>query len=204
MKRRARRRLVGAIALVVFVVIALPIVLDREPKPVPQDLRIEIPSQDAGTFSSRVLPAEPPHAGTAVEAPKPEARPEAKAPDARASEPAAKSEAEAPKPAAAQARAEAKPAAAPVKDAPKASAAAQAKAAAESFMVPLGMFSKADNVRQVRAKAGAAGFKTFTEPVAGSQNVRVRAGPFPSRDAAEKARDKLKGAGLDVGAVAER
>lgn len=71
-------------------------------------------------------------------------------------------------------------------------------------MVPLGLFSKADNIKQVRAKATAAGFKTYTESIAGSASVRVRAGPFASRDAADKAREKLKGAGLDVGAVATR
>jgi cell division septation protein DedD len=32
----------------------------------------------------------------------------------------------------------------------------------------------------------------------------VRAGPFKSRDAAEKARDKLKALGLEVGQVAQR
>lgn len=243
LKRRARRRLVGAIALVVFVVIALPIVLDREPKPISQDLSIQIPSQDASKFSSRVLPAEPPSPPTIapevkavaeapkleapkLEAPKAEApKAEAKAAEAKVAElkPAAsagKAEAPAPKAAIPEPKAEAKaapmqkPAAsaavASAKDAVKAEAAkapasapAEIKSAAtESFFVPLGMFSKADNIKQVRSKAGSAGFKTFTEAVAGTDRVRVRAGPFASRDAAEKARDKLKGAGLDVGAVA--
>jgi len=190
LKRRARRRLVGAIALVVFVVIALPIVLDREPKPVAQDLSIQIPSQDAGRFSSRVLPAEPPAAPVA-EVLKPEAaKPEAKAVDAKVAEP--KPAVPAPKaqvPVARPAAPEAKPAAA---------------VADGAFVVPLGLFSKADNIKQVRARAASAGFKTFTEPVAGTDGVRVRAGPFASRDAAEQARDKLKGAGLEVGAVAAR
>ena len=50
LKRRARRRLVGAIALVLLVVIVLPVVLDQEPKPVRHDLTVQIPSQDAGKF----------------------------------------------------------------------------------------------------------------------------------------------------------
>ena len=211
MKRRARRRLVGAIALVVLVVIALPIVLDREPKPVSQDLSIQIPSQDAGRFSSRVLPAQSSVAPAAPATPsadavakpapvaevvKPEAaKPETKAADTKAAEvkPAAP-KAEAPvKPAAPEAKAESKPA-----------TTAAAAAMDGSFVVPLGLFSKADNIKQVRAKAESAGFKTYTEVVAGTDGVRVRAGPFASRDAAEQARDKLKGAGLDVGAVAAR
>jgi len=55
LQRRARRRLVGAIALVVLVVIVLPIVLDREPSPIGQDLVIQIPSQEAGRFKTPVL-----------------------------------------------------------------------------------------------------------------------------------------------------
>src|SRR3990172_5063163 len=60
LQRRARRRLVGAIALVVLVVVALPIVLDKEPSPIGQDLVIQIPSQDAGKFNTRVLPPSAP------------------------------------------------------------------------------------------------------------------------------------------------
>ena len=45
-KKRARRRLVGAIALVLAAVIGLPMVLDSEPKPLAEDLVIQIPSKD--------------------------------------------------------------------------------------------------------------------------------------------------------------
>ena len=83
-------------------------------------------------------------------------------------------------------------------------AAAESKAGEGAFMVPLGLFTKAENIKQVRSKAGSAGIKTYTESEAGSERVRVRAGPFATRDAAEKAREKLRGAGLDVGAVAPR
>ena len=53
LKRRARRRLVGAIALVVLVVVFLPVVLDQQPRPVSHALTVQIPSQD-GSFSPRV------------------------------------------------------------------------------------------------------------------------------------------------------
>src|SRR4030088_486123 len=56
LKRRARRRLVGAIALVVLIVVVLPVVLDQQPRPVPQALSVQIPSQDGGPFKTRVLP----------------------------------------------------------------------------------------------------------------------------------------------------
>jgi DedD protein len=46
-KQRARRRLVGAIALVVAAVIVLPMVLDSHPKPVTDDISIDIPNRPA-------------------------------------------------------------------------------------------------------------------------------------------------------------
>jgi DedD protein len=48
-KQRARRRLVGAIALVLAAVIILPMVLDATPKPVTGDIAIDIPEQGQST-----------------------------------------------------------------------------------------------------------------------------------------------------------
>ncbi|MET3131667.1 DedD protein [Oxalobacteraceae bacterium GrIS 1.11] len=60
-KKRARRRLVGAIALALAVAVGLPMVLDSEPKPLASDIAIQIPSKDkppaetaASAASSRV------------------------------------------------------------------------------------------------------------------------------------------------------
>ena len=50
-KQRARRRLVGAIALVVAAVVILPMVLDSHPKPVTDDIAIDIPNRPATTSS---------------------------------------------------------------------------------------------------------------------------------------------------------
>lgn len=44
-KQRARRRLVGAIALVVAAIVILPMVLDSHPKPVTDDIAIDIPNR---------------------------------------------------------------------------------------------------------------------------------------------------------------
>jgi DedD protein len=54
-KKRARRRLIGAVALVLAAVIGLPMVLDSEPKPIAQDIDIKIPSKDQAP-SPRRLP----------------------------------------------------------------------------------------------------------------------------------------------------
>ncbi len=197
MQRRARRRLVGAIALVVFIVIVLPIVLDKEPSPLGQDIVIQIPSQDAGKFITRVLP--PPAPGAAV----PEAAP------AKAEPPAAQAK----PPSAVESRA-AVPAPAVPKGQPEAAkgstdGGARAKAlleGKEAWVVPLGAFSSADNVKQLQAKLAEAGMKSYTEGVKTSQGeqTRVRAGPFESKAAAERARAKLAAMGLGPSAVTAR
>lgn len=46
-KKRARRRLVGAIALVLAAIIGLPMILDSEPKQLPDDIDIQIPSKES-------------------------------------------------------------------------------------------------------------------------------------------------------------
>jgi DedD protein len=46
-KRRARRRLIGATALVLAAIIGLPMIFDSEPKPFSDDIAIQIPARDA-------------------------------------------------------------------------------------------------------------------------------------------------------------
>ena len=45
-KKRARRRLIGAFAIVLAVIVGLPMVLDSEPKPLAGDVSIQIPPRD--------------------------------------------------------------------------------------------------------------------------------------------------------------
>ncbi|WP_322071606.1 SPOR domain-containing protein [Paraburkholderia bannensis] len=52
-KQRARRRLVGAIALVLAAIVILPMVLDSHPKPVTDDIAIDIPSHPAPKNAAR-------------------------------------------------------------------------------------------------------------------------------------------------------
>lgn len=56
-KKRARRRLVGAVALVLAAVVGLPMILDSEPKPVTDDIAIDIPSKDKRTQGGAVRTA---------------------------------------------------------------------------------------------------------------------------------------------------
>jgi DedD protein len=184
LRRRARRRLVGAIALVVLVVVVLPVILDQKPRPGPQELTVQIPSQDGGPFKTRVLPPLQP---APVAAP------------AQKSDPATVKEA-----------AEA-PASAEAPVTKKGSAKPQEKARAkpkktQAFVFQLGVFANPENAKQVRDRAASGGVKSYTEQVKGQQGeqTRVRAGPFASRGDAEKAHDKLKALGMDVGQVAQR
>jgi DedD protein len=52
-KKRARRRLIGAIALVLAAIIGLPMILDSEPKSLANDIAIQIPSKDKPSSQSR-------------------------------------------------------------------------------------------------------------------------------------------------------
>lgn len=58
-KQRARRRLIGAVALVLAAVIGLPMVLDPEPKPLADDISIDIPSRDKAKQGARAPAAVP-------------------------------------------------------------------------------------------------------------------------------------------------
>ena len=71
-KKRARRRLVGAIALALAVAIGLPMVLDSEPKSTVGDIAINMPSKDK--------PGEPLNGPAAVPAPLPAAEPQPSVP----------------------------------------------------------------------------------------------------------------------------
>jgi len=196
LKRRARRRLIGAIALVVLIVVVLPVVLDQQPRSVPQALTVQIPSQDGGPFKTRVLP---PLQSPPVAPRKTDSTQAAKDPSNKATQPESASRSRAPKKESARTADGAKPRVAEARR-------AQALLNDEAFVVPLGAFTNPDNAKQVQERAASAGVKSYTENVKGQQGeqTRVRAGPFSSRGAAEKARDKLKSLGLEVGQVAQR
>ena len=83
---------------------------------------------------------------------------------------------------------------------PKASAPAVAAApeAPGRFVVQVGAFADDATVRQTRQKVEKLGLKTYTQEVSidGGKRVRVRVGPFASRDEAAQVLNKLKGSGL--------
>ncbi len=55
LKKRARRRLIGAVALAMLAAIVLPMVMDHQPAPPLRDIQVRIPSPDEGVMQ-RVTP----------------------------------------------------------------------------------------------------------------------------------------------------
>lgn len=180
-KRKARRRLIGAIALTLAVVVILPMVLDSEPKPTGEEIDLRIPDPDkAGEFVPGVavseVPMTLPLADTIAVTP----------PVAVSAVPAA---------------AQADPAAAPVKDQPAADQSQQTKAAdkkdataPESYVAQVGAYSNADTAKQELDKLKQWGFKAYTEKA--GDKIRVRVGPYTEREKVEKVRQLLEKHGL--------
>jgi len=75
LKRRGRRRLVGAMALVLAAVIILPMVFDPEPKRPEVAVNVRIPGENETPFAPKVAAKAPEQK---VEEKKPEAKPEEK------------------------------------------------------------------------------------------------------------------------------
>ncbi len=78
LKKRARQRLIGAVALVLGLVIFLPMLLEEKPKPVGQDIAISLPPPPDTEFFPKVTPVTPPAVrATPTTAPTPDALPAA-------------------------------------------------------------------------------------------------------------------------------
>ena len=200
LKRRARRRLIGAVVLVTAIIVGLPMVLDSEPKPVSRDITVRIPSPDSGTFTSKVLPqpaAKDAKAASKAAEIKPAAKPAEVQKTAAASPvpPSPVAVKEVPRVTAKETPKAAKTAAAKSGKAPKPAA----KPAAGQFVVQVIALADAEKAKQMQAKIAAAGIRAYTEIVKTAKGdvTRVRAGPFATREAAEKAREQLKSIGMN-------
>lgn len=183
LKKRARRRLVGAIALVLLVVVFLPMFLDNEPKSLNQDIAITIPPiPDPDASPLPAIPDAAPDPELSAEDERPpvsvESRPEARV-EPKPPIPAPKAVVAAPK---------------PVVSAPK-------PAVAEGYVVQLGAFSNAANAATLRNKLLENKFKAYTEVIStpAGTRTRVRVGPYGSRQDAENARDTLRSRKLVIG-----
>ncbi|WP_261528874.1 SPOR domain-containing protein [Burkholderia multivorans] len=213
-KQRARRRLVGAIALVVAAVIVLPMVLDSHPKPVTDDIAIDIPNRpahqpaasrddDAADVQAGVAHDEPPASEAVAAAPAPAPAPKAAAKPAPKPDTTATANVTPPK-AAAPAAKPAAPKPAPVASAEAAGAdtsdaSSPSSPAGARFAVQLGSFKDDATARSWATKLKSAGVPAYVErrkQADGSTATLLRAGPFADRAAASAAIAKVREAGL--------
>lgn len=203
LRRRARRRLIGAIAIALFAIVVLPMVFEPEPKPLGTEVDIRIPDQ-ATPF--------PPQNEAASVLPPPQAAPE---PEPSAAAPAVTSE---PVPAETAPKAAENPAPKPETQPPAAKPAKVAEAPAEpkkvepkpkdtkpaesdrGYYLQLGVFSSEANARQMAAKVEDAGFKARVMRIDGQH--RVRLGPLADREQALETQRKLKTKGFSTVIVA--
>ena len=197
LKRRARRRLIGAIVLVTVIIVVLPMVLDSEPKPVSRDISVQIPSPDAGTFTSKVVPL--PASKAATGASKAAESKAAARPVEEQKSAAAPPVPPSPEPVKSAPKEPAKESPKPAKAAPAKAPKTAAKPAGGQFAVQVIALADAEKAKQMQAKITAAGIKAYTEIVKTAKGdvTRVRAGPFATREAAEKAREQLKAIGMN-------
>ncbi|MDO8811108.1 MAG: SPOR domain-containing protein [Gallionella sp.] len=218
LRRKARRRLIGAIALTLAVVVILPMVLDSEPKPTGEDIDLRIPapekvgefvpgvaaSEVAGTLplaASTVVDASPPPVATSAvaqaDAAKPVAAPNNQPPAASNPrtevqgkiQPAANKLLEASAPESESPE--------PKKPEPKnPESKGQAKPdSVDSYVAQVGAYANAATAKQELDKLKKWGFsKAYTEKIA--DKIRVRVGPYTEREKAEKVRQLLEKHGL--------
>lgn len=196
LKKRARRRLVGAIAFAGLAAVVLPMIMDEEPKQQLQDVQIRIPGQDQTPFNPKIdkKPATPDSDAKAVLPARTEAIAEPP-PESKKAEKAAEKV-----PEKAEKTTKKEPQQAGDKSADDPVAAAIANSAGGQYIILIGAYSNPANVKQLQTKIGELGIKVFTEPLelpGGKKTTRVRAGPFPSREVADKALDKMKRIGVN-------
>ena len=229
-KKKARRRLVGAVSFLAAVGASLPFILDSEPKPNPQDVIIHVPAREplaANSPAPAVPPAAstPPMAGATATPPmvppvliEPSVTKDEAKKDEAKKEDAKKEDAAKPAPKDTK-KDEAKKSESkkdsPKKDPPTNDDAKPAKddKSAKSdkkpeerkgYTVQIGAFANEESAKEQQVKAAKLGLKAYTEKVitGNGTRVRVRVGPFSSREQADQALAKLKLNGVEAAVVA--
>ena len=183
LKKRARRRLVGAIALVLLMIIVLPMLLKDRAASQPQDkITITLPGEQQtvtpaapSDFDSSIVPTEPPT--PSAESTGPAANPV----DSEASE-----------------KPEKEPSAPVAKEPVVKESAKPAEDKKHHFYVQIGVFSDEANVKQLQVKLSDLGYKSQTEKINTDkgQKIRLKTQIFSDRNEAAIALQNIKDAGL--------
>jgi DedD protein len=223
-RARARRRLIGAVVLLGIGIVGFPLVFETQPRSILVDIPIEVPRKEGvpplAMPAGRTPGATSPSASSTAPMAAPSMRSSDVITESRADagrDVAASATASAPAPEPVARAASNAPAVARVEAAPKPAAearpalpndTARVKALLEGkppvrddagrFVVQVGAFADAAAARETRLKVEKLGLKTYTQVASTSsgERIRVRVGPFGSRDEADKALAKARAAGL--------
>ena len=207
LKRQARRRLFGAIALTILVVTLLPMLLDKEPPAPSQDVDMQIPDKEkAGEFVPKMVlppsgseaasqPASAPVIAPLLDAGKPSAT--VATPIAPASKPAVEAaspktnqqSANAAKPQVSATRNETENKPHAVKPATKPAAKHEYKVH-KGFVLQVGAFANAESAKKLQDKLHQQGYASYTEKA--GDKIRVRVGDYATHAEAEKIQRKLE------------
>ena len=203
MDRALKERIIGAVVIVLFVVLVVPVFLDgRSSRDEIVTERVPLPGQSEQKSQTIVLARDredpvPAAANTTPAAVTPEPQPEIvaeqPAPEPARSEPRKEPATKpAPKP-------EPKQETAAAKDAPQRVASTSVPAVSTTGMwaVQIGAFSDQEKAERLAAELRKQGFAAFQSPVAtdGGKMVRVRVGPQKDRQSAEAMAERLAKAG---------
>ena len=214
-RKRARHRLMGSVVLVLGAVVGLPLLFDSQPRPVAIDTPIVIPDRNQtsplsatagsaktgaikeGLAQDQVIAAGQtgaaksavtnsagldPHEEVVTKDSKAEVRLEPK-PELKAEakpEPKSENNTDAKEAAKAKALLDGK-------EAPKAGDAVRS-------VVQVGAYADLAKAKEARAKLESAGFKTYTQEIdtKDGKRIRVRVGPFATKEEADKTAEKIR------------
>jgi DedD protein len=184
LRRQARHRLIGATVLVLLAVIGFPLVFDTKPREVAADIRIDMPDKDV--VRSSQAPTPPPSI-----VPTPAPVPDAEVPtEKKAAEVVPKALVPPSVMPEKVQQAMAKEEEVPPND-PNIEKSADS---APRFIVQVGAFAEEKKSNEVRSKLEKAGIKTYTHiaQTKEGKRIRVRVGPFATKEEAQKTADKIK------------
>lgn len=201
MRRRAKHRLLGAAVLVLLGVVGFPLLFDKQPRPIPVDIVIEIPDKNKVKPLSIPLPVVSAASAVASAGLSQVEEKVAETPiPASSQETKAVTELE---PKAAEKLTENPGEKAPlrVNEAAKVQAlledrdpAKKLDASTGRYVVQVGAFTDATRAHEVRLKVEHAGLKTYTQvaETKDGRRIRVRVGPFTAKAEADKAVEQIK------------
>ena len=192
-KQRARRRLIGATALVLAAIIGLPMIFDADPnKPLADDVETQIPDKVSPAPES-LKPQPAPQKAIESPAPAQPPAPPQPVPDVKtAPEPAktVKPNAEASDKPVPNKTAESKAPAEEDKSPPKEKA--------RKYLVQVAAVNSKSKADDLKSRLKESGIKAYSEKIStkDGDRFRVRVGPFATREEAEKMQARVKKIGL--------